>query len=117
MKKIFILLLAVSTVLFTLNSCVEEDYTSKYLNPEKVTTTSVDKLFTGVLEKAGEFLRIGYGRFMLHDQGVGKLAQSWGASPNVDVMDAGLYNNGLYLYESWGRYIGVLTQYKLLKKE
>jgi hypothetical protein len=117
MKKIFILSLAVSTVLFTLNSCAEEDYTDKYLNPEKVTTTSVDKLFTGVLEKAGDFLRIGYGRFMLHDQGVGKLAQSWGASPNASAMDAGLYNDGLYLYESWGRYIGVVTQYKVLKKE
>jgi hypothetical protein len=117
MKKIYILLLMAGTVLFTLNSCTEEDYTDKYLNPEKVTTTSVDKLFTGVLEKAGDFLRIGYGRFMLHDQGVGKLAQSWGASPNANVMDAGLYNDGLYLYESWGRYIGTATQYKVLKKE
>jgi hypothetical protein len=112
MKKIFILLLAVSTVLFTLNSCTEEDYTDKYLNPEKVTTTSVDKLFTGVLEKAGDFLRIGYGRFMLHDQGVGKLAQAWGVR-----LDDELYNDGLYMYESWGRYIGVATQYKVLKSE
>ncbi|MDR0725634.1 MAG: SusD/RagB family nutrient-binding outer membrane lipoprotein, partial [Prevotellaceae bacterium] len=112
MKKIFILLLAVSTVLFTLNSCTEEDYTDKYLNPEKVTTTSVDKLFTGVLEKAGEFLRIGYGRFMLHDQGVGKLAQAWGVR-----LDDELYNDGLYMYSAWGWYIGVVTQYKVLKAE
>jgi hypothetical protein len=112
MKKISILLVAVSAMLFTLNSCAEEDYTDKYLNPEKVTTTSVDKLFTGVLEKANDFLRIGYGRFMVHDQGVGKLAQAWGVR-----LDDELYNDGLYMYESWGRYIGVATQYKVLKKE
>jgi hypothetical protein len=112
MKKIYILMLAASAVLFTLISCVEEDYTDKYLNPEKVTTTSVDKLFTGVLEKAGDFLRIGYGRFMLHDQGVGKLAQAWGTR-----LDDECYNDGLYMYDSWGRYIGVVTQYKVLKKE
>jgi hypothetical protein len=117
MKKISILLLAVSAVAFTLNSCTEEDFTDKYLNPEKVTTTSVDKLFTGVLEKASDFLKIGYGRYMLHDQGVGKLSQAWGASPNTAVMDGGLYNDGLYMLESWGRYIGVATQYKVLKKE
>jgi hypothetical protein len=112
MKKISILLLAISTVLFTFNSCAEEDFTDKYLNPEKVTTTSVDKLFTGVLEKAGDFLRIGYGRFMVHDQGIGKLAQSWGVR-----LDDELYNDGLYMYETWGRYIGTATQYKVLKKE
>jgi hypothetical protein len=105
-------MLAASAVLFTLNSCVEEDYTDKYLNPEKVTTTSVDKLFTGVLEKAGDFLRIGYGRYMTHDQSVGKLAQAWGTR-----LDDECYNNGIYMYDSWGRYIGVATQYKVLKKE
>jgi hypothetical protein len=112
MKKIFILLLlAVSVVSLTLNSCAEEDFTDKYLNPEKVTTTSVDKLFTGVLMKATEFLKIGYGRYMLHDQGVGKLAQAWGVR-----LDDELYNDGLYMYSAWGWYIGTATQYKVLKK-
>ncbi|MDR1581743.1 MAG: SusD/RagB family nutrient-binding outer membrane lipoprotein [Prevotellaceae bacterium] len=112
MKKISILLLAASAILFTLNSCTEEDYTDRYLNPEKVTTTSVDKLFTGVLIKAEDFLKIGYGRFMLHDQGVGKLAQAWGVR-----LDDELYNDGLYMYTSWERYINTATQYKVLKKE
>jgi hypothetical protein len=112
MKRIYILLLAISAALFTFGSCAEEDFTDRYFNPEKVTTTSVDKLFTGVLDKAGDFLKIGYGRFMLHDQGVGKLAQSWGVR-----LDDELYNDGLYMYETWGRYIGVVTQYKVLEKE
>ena len=110
MKKIVIL--AASALLVFGGSCAKEDFTDKYLNPEKVTTTSTDKLFTGVLEKAGDFLKIGYGRFMLHDQGVGKLAQAWGVR-----LDDELYNDGNYLYETWGRYVGVVTQYKVLKKE
>lgn len=110
MKRI--LFLAASTLLVFCSSCAKEDFTDKYLNPEKVTTTSTDKLFTGVLEKAVDFLKIGYGRFMLHDQGVGKLAQAWGVR-----LDEELYNDGNYLYETWGRYIGVVTQYKVLKKE
>jgi hypothetical protein len=99
-------------MLATFGACSEDDFSSKYLNPEKVTTTSVDKLFTGVLEKAGSFLKIGYGRFMLHDQGVGKLAQSWGTR-----LDDEAYNDGLYMYSAWGWYIETVTQYKVLKKE
>ncbi|MDR1981536.1 MAG: SusD/RagB family nutrient-binding outer membrane lipoprotein [Tannerellaceae bacterium] len=109
MKKI-IILLAASAVLLTFSACSEDDFTSKFVDPSKVTVAPTDKLFTGVLEKAGEFLRIGYGRFMLHDQGVGKLSQAWGVRPDDE-----LYNDGLYMYSAWGWYTSTVTQYKQLK--
>jgi hypothetical protein len=112
MKKITVILLAISVVLFTFNACGEEDFSSKYFNPEKVTATSVEKLFTGVLEKSGDFLKITYGRFMTHDQSVGHLSQSWGVR-----LDDECYGGGIYMYETWNRYIGVVTQYRILKKE
>jgi hypothetical protein len=92
--------------------CSEADFSDKYLDPSKVTTTSVDKLFTGVLEKAVDILMIAYGRYMIHDQDVGAICQTWGCRT-----DASLYENDLYMYESWGRYIGVCTQFKVLQSE
>jgi hypothetical protein len=112
MKKITIIVLAISAMLVTFGACTEEDFSSKYLNPEKVTTTAVDKLFTGVLVKAENSLRLTYGRYMLHDQGVGHLSQAWGVR-----LDDECYNNGNALYSGWEWYIGTVTQYKVLKKE
>jgi hypothetical protein len=111
MKKIFILLITGAT-LYIFNACAEEDFTDRYLNPAKVTTTSVEQLFTGTLEKANEILRIGYGRFMTHDQYVGKMSQAWTQSTA-----SAYYTNGIYQYSVWDWYIGAVTQYKMLKKE
>lgn len=111
MKKIANILLVAGAATCLLNACAEEEFTDRYLNPAKVTSTSVDQLFTGELEKANEILRIGYGRFMYHDQAVGKLAQAWG------VALGSLYEGGMYQTSIWDWHIGVVTQYRVLKKE
>jgi hypothetical protein len=99
--------------LFTFYNCSEEDFSDKYYDPTKVTSTTVEQLFTGVLEEAQEFLRLGYGRFFVHDPAFGIWAQTWGHRPDGDMYES----NQMQVDGSYSRYIRVLTQYKLLKRE
>jgi hypothetical protein len=99
--------------LSALNSCSEEDFSSKYQDPSKVTSVTIEQVFTGVLEEANEFLRLGYGRYFVHDPAFGIWAQTWGSRP-----DGSLYeSNQMQVDGSYERYLRVLTQYKLLKRE
>jgi hypothetical protein len=95
------------------SSCSEEDFSSKYQDPSKVTSVTVEQVFTGVLEEANEFLRLGYARYFVHDPAFGIWAQTWGSRP-----DGSLYESSqMQVDGSYGRYLRVLTQYKLLKRK
>ncbi|MDR1153392.1 MAG: SusD/RagB family nutrient-binding outer membrane lipoprotein [Bacteroidales bacterium] len=112
MKKI-IIIGTMCAALFTFYNCSDEDFSSKYKDPSKVTSVTIEQVFTGVLEEANEFLRLGYGRYFVHDPAFGIWAQTWGSRPDDDMYES----NQMQVDGSYGRYIRVLTQYKLLKKE
>ncbi|MDR0757743.1 MAG: SusD/RagB family nutrient-binding outer membrane lipoprotein, partial [Tannerella sp.] len=112
MKKIG-LIFTMCAVLFVCYSCSEDDFSEKYQDPSKVTSVTIEQLFTGVLEEANEFLRLGYGRYFVHDPAFGIWAQTWGHRPDNDMYES----NQMQVDGSYGRYLKVLTQYKLLKRE
>jgi hypothetical protein len=94
-------------------NCSEEDFSEKYKDPSKVTSVTIEQVFTGILEEANEFLRLGYGRYFGHAPACGIWAQTWGHRPDDDMYES----NQMQVDGSYGRYLKVLTQYKLLKKE
>lgn len=100
-------------VLLVCNRCSDEDFLDRYYDPSKVTSTTVEQVFTGVLEEAQEFLRLGYGRFFVHDPAFGVWSQTWGHRPDDDMYES----NQLQVDGSYGRHLKVATQYKLLKRE
>jgi hypothetical protein len=99
--------------LLLFSNCSEEDFSGKYQDPSKVTSVTIEQVFTGVLEEANEFLRLGYGRYFVHDPAFGIWAQTWGHRPDDDMYES----NQMQVDGSYGRYLRVLTQYKLLKRE
>ncbi|MDR2120151.1 MAG: SusD/RagB family nutrient-binding outer membrane lipoprotein [Tannerella sp.] len=112
MKKTTVII-TVCAALFTFCNCSEEDFSEKYRDPSKVTSATIEQIFTGVLEEANEFLRLGYGRYFVHDPAFGIWAQTWGHRPDGDMYES----NQMQVDGSYGRYLRVLTQYKLLKRE
>ena len=100
-------------VLFLCYNCSEEDFSDRYYDPSKVTSSTVEQIFTGVLEEAQEFLRLGYGRFFVHDPAFGIWAQTWGHRPDDDMYES----SQMQVDGSYGRYIKVVTQHKVLKRE
>jgi hypothetical protein len=111
MKKISVFL-TIFAAMFIFSTCSEEDFGDKYFDPSKVTSTSVDKLMTGVLERAKSFLTISYFRYMLHDPDVGHICQTWGCSKS-----GSLYQADLYLESGWDDYIRTVTQFRILERE
>jgi hypothetical protein len=99
--------------LLTCYNCTEEDFSNKYQDPSKVTSATIEQIFTGILEEANEFLRLGYGRFFVHDPAFGIWAQTWGTRPDISIYES----SQMQVDGSYGRYLKVLTQYKLLKRE
>jgi hypothetical protein len=99
--------------LFVFYNCSEEDFSEKYRDPSKVTSATVEQFFTGILEEANEFLRLGYGRFFVHDPAFGIWAQTWGARPDDDMYES----SQMQVSGGYERYLNVLTQYKVFKRE
>jgi hypothetical protein len=93
------------------NACSEDSFNDKYANPAGVSTTSADKLMTGVFRAGLDFITPNYWRFFGHDnQGIGALSQNWGMP-----MSASLYEGGHSPHRdegTWDTYCRTATQFK-----
>jgi hypothetical protein len=110
MKTLY-LIIGVFVAVFTFNACSEDSFNDKYANPAGVSTTSADKLMTGVFRAGFDFITPNYWRFFGHDnQGIGALSQNWGMP-----MSASLYEGGYSPYRddgTWDTYCRTATQFK-----
>jgi hypothetical protein len=113
MKKIFYIVTAVALVAF-LCRCSEDDFSDQYRDPSKVTQSTVEKFFTGVLQESNELLLPGYMRYLRTYPNIGSISQTWGSVPSGSNPWNGFYptNN-----DFWGWYLRTLTQWKICNKQ
>lgn len=111
MKKISILLLA--GLLLGTVSCKESEFAEAYPNPAKISESTVEKQFTGVLYANREYVLPGYTHYFTtlrlslnpYTQAIGRLNQS------------GLYVPGSAGVENvWYSYYDMMAQYRELQK-
>lgn len=112
MKKIYTLLVGV-TALFFMNSCSDDDYTSKYENPAQTTKASCDKLMTGLFYAGKDYTYNTYWRMYTWDNGIiGKYAQTIGFTNSP----GGMYSApDSYANNRWENFYKVLEQYRALQ--
>jgi hypothetical protein len=93
--------------------CSDEEYNSKYTDPFKASTVSVDKLMTGVFLAGRDFTFPAYYRYFAYDsQWLGRFSQTFG---NVKEPDWYLGGYTSYIEDGWGKFYNILTQYRLLE--
>ena len=111
MKKLNILILGLAAI-FTMGSCADEDYTSKYDNPAQTTKASCDKLMTGVFYSGREYTFKSFWRMYSWDKGIiGKYAQTIGLTNS----EGGLWTaQDSYADNRWSNFYNILAQYRAL---
>jgi hypothetical protein len=62
MKKIFIITL---TVMFALTSCQKQDFEESYSDPSKISESSLEKQFTGILVANREYVIPSYWNYFV----------------------------------------------------
>ena len=101
MKKLsYIFMLGLTVATFSMTSCSDDAYDSKYTDPSKTSTVTCDKLMTGILIEAttgnGRYGLASYWRLFTFDtQFIGRLCDVYGYTGSKDAY-AGLaesYNN------------------------
>lgn len=112
MKKILTLIIGVATA-FSMNSCSDDDYTSKYDNPSQTPTASCDKLMTGVFYAGKDYTYNAYYRMFTWDNGIiGKYAQTIGFTNSPGSMYAA---SDSYANSRWENFYKVLAQFRALQ--
>lgn len=119
MKKLsYIFMLGLTVATFSMTSCSDDAYDSKYTDPSKTSTVTCDKLMTGILIEAttgnGRYGLASYWRLFTFDtQFIGRLCDVYGYTGSKDAY-AGLaesYNNN-----RWNAFYQMLSQYKLMQE-
>jgi hypothetical protein len=113
MKKIIstTTLLALLACIFTFSRCSDDDYTEKYVDPNKITSLLMEKVMTGVLIKINDWAIMSYGRYYSYDNlYLANFTQSFGRP----------FSNTMY-YNGWsddgsGKYSSLLSAVGLFKK-
>jgi hypothetical protein len=85
-----------TAVVFAFNGCSEEDYESRYSDPNKVSEAQLDQLMSGTMLYSNNFFMSGYSRYFGYEpQNLSKQANTLGFT-----LDDGIY----YKYElsGWG---------------
>lgn len=111
MKKIIIL--TNIALLLLLGACSESDFDSRYADPDKTSSTSPEKLMTGVFKAGHEYTMPSYYRyFTFETQQIGRFAQTLGW-----VNSAGMYQGMGESYNDsrWTNFYKMLTQYRKLE--
>lgn len=112
MKKIYTLIMGLTMVL-SMNSCSDDDYTSKYDNPAQTSKATCDKLMTGVFYAGKDFTYNAYWRMFTWDNGIiGKYAQTIGFSNSPGSMYAA---SDSYANSRWENFYKVLAQFRALQ--
>ncbi len=114
MKKIFsIIILSVFFTLIFFYGCKDDNFTELYYDPSKTTTVTVDKLMTGVFQRAYEYTMPWYGRyFTFETQQIGRFAQTLGW---VNVANMYLGMGEMYNDNRWKNFYQAVTQFRLLE--
>lgn len=120
MKKLsYIMILGLMAAAFSITSCSDSDFESKYADPSKTNTVSCDKLLTGVLfEATTSNVRYGmaaYWRLFTFDtQFLGRLCDVYGYTGSKSAYEglAASYNNN-----RWNTFYRMLAQYKLMQEQ
>ena len=110
MKRI---LLATTVLLLTASACVNEDFEESYANPSKISTSSVEKQFSGFLAANREYVIPSYWNyFVVLRTTVNRYTQAvgWVNATAQYVPGAGLVSN------RWDNYYGLVAQYRELEK-
>lgn len=112
MKKIFSLIIGLAAA-FSMNSCSDEDYTSKYDNPEQTSTATCDRLMTGIFYAGKDYTYNSYWRMYTWDNGIlGKYAQTIGFTNSP----GGMYTaQDSYANDRWEGFYEVLAQFRALQ--
>ncbi|WP_455672324.1 SusD/RagB family nutrient-binding outer membrane lipoprotein [Phocaeicola sp.] len=112
MKKIYTLIVGVATF-FSMNSCSDDEYTSKYDNPGQTSTASCDKLMTGVFYAGKDYTYNAYWRMYTWDNGIiGKYAQTIGFTKSP----GGMYTaSDSYANNRWENFYKILAQFRALQ--
>lgn len=112
MKKIFTLIVGMATA-FSITSCSDDDYTSKYDNPAQTSTATCDKLMTGVFYAGKDFTYNGYWRMYTWDNGIiGTYAQTIGFSNSPGNIYAA---SDSYANSRWENFYKILAQFRALQ--
>ncbi|MDR3269508.1 MAG: SusD/RagB family nutrient-binding outer membrane lipoprotein, partial [Tannerella sp.] len=111
MKKIIYILVTFS-LFVTFTGCSDDDYSSKYLDPSKVTSVSIPNLMNGTFMRMRDYSTYGYYRFFAFDPiFVGKFAQSFGHGVGADMYESG-YSG--YTEGQFGSVYTTMMDYKML---
>lgn len=114
MKKIYYLIIGL-VLIAGFNNCSDDDYTSKYHNPEQTETPSIEKLMTGVFYSAWEYTFNAYWRSYTWENDVmGVYAQTIGFlnAPGTIYSANDSYANG-----RWENFYNTLTQFRIMQNE
>lgn len=118
MKKLsYIFILGMMATTFSLTSCSDDAFDSKYTDPSKTSIVSCDKLLTGVLSEATtsnvRYGMAGYWRLFTFDtQFLGRLCDVYGYTGSKSAYEglAPSYNNN-----RWNTFYRMLAQHKLMQ--
>jgi hypothetical protein len=100
MKKIISTTILLACI-FTFSRCSEEDYTDKYVDPNKVTSLLMDKLMAGMFEKCNDWAHMGYNRYYSFDNlYLSNFTQSFGRPFSNTMYHPGWSDDGSGKYGS-----------------
>ncbi len=110
MKKILLVTVFITSILF---SCTEQDFEDAYANPGTLSTTSIDRQFTGFLFQNREYvLKAYWNYFVVLRTSLNRYTQiiGWPNEPNQYVPPSSGSD------AVWNNYYGTLFQYRELEK-
>lgn len=109
MKKQYILMSLAATALMFSASCKKENFDSRYRNPAKVESASVDKGFAGMIYSYRELIVPSYGNyFVTLRPTIFRYTQTTGYFNETNLLTPG----AAALDERWERYYRGLTQFR-----
>jgi hypothetical protein len=112
-------LMIIGALIFAAISCSEDDFSSKYVDPNKVTSVSIPNLMTGTFRETHNYSVFGYYRGLgMEGTFHGKFAQSYGFSYDGDAYFPGYsdYTEGQFdsFYGAFRQYVYMLEEYNKL---
>jgi len=111
MRKILAILF-ITAMIFSLASCNDVDFTSKYGDPNKTTALTCPRLMTGVFYKGNQYTFNSYWRIFTWDySGIGRYSQTLGTFNS----DSRYQFSDSYYSDRWNNFYSLLAQYRELE--
>lgn len=111
MRKFFSILL-LTAILYSLASCSDSDFTSKYADPSQTTTVTCPRLMTGVFYTGKGYTFNSYWRIFTWDYyGIARYSQTLGFLNEENRYEF----SDSYYGDRWNNFYSVLAQYRALE--